>query len=130
MTTTVRSGIIRGDNRGFVTQVRARPAKVHGANPMIPETNLNSEPTFPFIRPVLHLAHQQPRSKNTVFVRSLVREVAGFAPYERRVMELLKNSKDKRARKLSKARIGSFSLAKKKVEELGNIIAAARRGAH
>ncbi|KAJ1926856.1 ribosomal protein L36 [Tieghemiomyces parasiticus] len=101
MTTTVRSGIIRGDNRGFVTQVRARPAKVHG-----------------------------PSSKNTVFVRSLVREVAGFAPYERRVMELLKNSKDKRARKLSKARIGSFSLAKKKVEELGNIIAAARRGAH
>jgi large subunit ribosomal protein L36e len=35
----------------------------------------------------------------------LIREVVGFAPYERRVMELLKNSKDKRARKLAKRRV-------------------------
>lgn len=39
------------------------------------------------------------------FVRSIVREVAGFAPYERRVMELLRNSKDKKARKLTKRRV-------------------------
>lgn len=38
-------------------------------------------------------------------MRSIVREVVGFAPYERRVMELLKNSKDKRARKLAKKRV-------------------------
>lgn len=30
------------------------------------------------------------------FVRDLVREVVGFAPYERRAMELLRISKDKR----------------------------------
>ncbi|CAG8606077.1 10138_t:CDS:2 [Paraglomus brasilianum] len=61
------------------------------------------------------------------FVRDVIREVAGFAPYERRVMELLKNSKDKRARKLAKKRLGTFTRAKRKVEELSNIIAESRR---
>ena len=32
-------------------------------------------------------------SQKTKFVRSVVREVAGFSAYERRVMELLRNSK-------------------------------------
>ncbi|CAJ0747742.1 14843_t:CDS:2 [Entrophospora sp. SA101] len=52
-------------------------------------------------------------SNKTKFVKDLIREVVGYAPYEKRVMELLKNSKDKRARK--------------KVEELSNIIAESRR---
>lgn len=33
------------------------------------------------------------QSQKTKFVRSVVREVAGFSAYERRVMELLRNSK-------------------------------------
>jgi len=41
-------------------------------------------------------------------VRSVVREVVGFAPYERRVLELLRNSKDKKARKLTKKRLGTL----------------------
>ncbi len=49
----------------------------------------------------------QKKSKRTTFVRSLIREVVGFAPYEKRVMELLKTSKDKRARKLAKKRVMS-----------------------
>lgn len=44
-------------------------------------------------------------SKRTAFVRDIVKEVAGLAPYERRVIELLRNSKDKRARKLAKKRV-------------------------
>ncbi|KAL2913776.1 ribosomal protein L36 [Polyrhizophydium stewartii] len=70
-------------------------------------------------------------SKRTKFVRDLVREVAGFAPYEKRVMELLKNSKDKRARKLAKKRLGTLRRAKRKIEDLSNVIAESRRtGAH
>ncbi|SAM09437.1 hypothetical protein [Absidia glauca] len=66
-------------------------------------------------------------SKRTTFVRSIVREVAGFAPYERRVMELIKNSKDKRAKKLTKKRLGTFLRSKKKIDELTNVIALSRR---
>ena len=38
-------------------------------------------------------------------VRELIREVAGFAPYEKRLMELLKVGKDKRALKLAKKKV-------------------------
>lgn len=75
-------------------------------------------------------------SKKTAFVREIVKEVAGYisappsfsaeyqyppeytkltkhhltrlAPYEKRVIELLRNSKDKRARKLAKKRVCLF----------------------
>ncbi|KAF5125974.1 60S ribosomal protein eL36 [Metarhizium brunneum] len=69
-------------------------------------------------------------SKRTAFVREVVKEVAGLAPYERRVIELLRNSKDKRARKLAKKRLGTFGRAKKKVDELQRVIAESRRAAH
>jgi hypothetical protein len=64
------------------------------------------------------------------FIRDLVREVSGFAPYERRIMELLKNSKDKRARKLAKKRLGTMRRAKRKVDELSNVLVESRRAAH
>ncbi|KAJ1988086.1 ribosomal protein L36 [Dimargaris cristalligena] len=101
MSVANRSGIILGDNHGHITQIRVLPKK-----------------------PSNKRVHNSQRS---LFVRSLIREVTGFAPYERRVMELLKNSKDKRARKLAKARLGTFLRAKRKVEELGNVIAESRR---
>lgn len=50
-----------------------------------------------------------------------------LAPYERRVIELLRNSKDKRARKLAKKRLGTFGRAKRKVDELQRVIAESRR---
>ena len=49
-------------------------------------------------------------SEKKTFVKSIIREVAGFSPYEKRVMELLRNSKDKKARKLSKKRVGVCSV--------------------
>ncbi|KAG5788573.1 hypothetical protein H9Q69_012364 [Fusarium xylarioides] len=69
-------------------------------------------------------------SKRTAFVREVVKEIAGLAPYERRVIELLRNSKDKRARKLAKKRLGTFGRAKAKVDELQRVIAEARRTGH
>ncbi|KAI1500111.1 ribosomal protein L36e [Biscogniauxia marginata] len=69
-------------------------------------------------------------SKRTAFVRDVVKEVAGLAPYERRVIELLRNSRDKRARKLAKKRLGTFGRAKRKVDELQRVIAESRRAGH
>lgn len=51
----------------------------------------------------------------------------GFAPYERRILELLKNSKEKRARKLAKKRLGTLLRAKRKIEELNAVIVESRR---
>ncbi|KAI9884733.1 MAG: 60S ribosomal protein L36 [Watsoniomyces obsoletus] len=69
-------------------------------------------------------------SKRTAFVREIVKEVSGLAPYERRVIELLRNSKDKRARKMAKKRLGTYGRAKRKVDELQRVIAESRRAAH
>jgi len=69
-------------------------------------------------------------SKRATFVREIVREVSGLAPYERRVIELLRNSKDKRARKLAKKRLGSFGRAKRKVDEMTKVITESRRAGH
>lgn len=46
--------------------------------------------------------------KRTKFVRDLVRDISGFAPYERRLLELLKISRDKRALKFAKARVSTL----------------------
>lgn len=53
-----------------------------------------------------------------------------LAPYERRVIELLRNSKDKRARKLAKKRLGTFGRGKRKVDEMTKVIAESRRAGH
>ncbi|MCJ1449649.1 MAG: 60S ribosomal protein L36 [Stictis urceolatum] len=101
---TERTGLVRGLNRGY--KISPRDAK-----PRISRSKG-------------HL------SKRTAFVRDVVKEVAGLAPYERRVIELLRNSKDKRARKLAKKRLGTFGRAKRKVEDLQNVIAESRRAGH
>lgn len=44
-------------------------------------------------------------TKHSKFIRDTIREVCGYAPYERRAMELLKVSKDKRALKFIKKRV-------------------------
>ncbi|CAN1150628.1 60S ribosomal protein L36-2 [Linum perenne] len=67
-------------------------------------------------------------SKRVHLVRNLIREVAGFAPYEKRITELLKVGKDKRALKLAKRKLGTHKRAKKKREELTTALRKMRSG--
>ncbi|RMJ28054.1 60S ribosomal protein L36 [Aspergillus sp. HF37] len=88
--------------------------------------------TTPLNTPKNRISRTKGRStRRTSFVRDIVREVAGLAPYERRIIELLRNTQDKRARKLAKKRLGTFTRGKRKVEDMQGVIAEARRvGAH
>eukprot|EP00877_Chromochloris_zofingiensis_P002667 jgi/Chrzof1/12400/Cz06g33040.t1 len=61
-------------------------------------------------------------SKKVKFVRDIVREVAGLAPYEKRVVELLKVGKDKRALKVAKRKLGTHLRGKRKREELAGVL--------
>ncbi|KAF7993914.1 hypothetical protein HCN44_011183 [Aphidius gifuensis] len=68
-------------------------------------------------------------TKHSKFVRNLISEVTGHAPYEKRAMELLKVSKDKRALKFLKRRLGTHIRAKRKREELGAVLVQMRKAA-
>merc|ERR1712189_96342 len=59
-------------------------------------------------------------STKAAFMRDLMREVTGFAPYEKRCMELLKLNKDKRALKFCKKRLGTHTRGKRKRENHSN----------
>lgn len=56
----------------------------------------------------MFIFYLQRQTKHSKFVRDLIREVTGHAPYEKRAMELLKVSKDKRALKFLKRRVREF----------------------
>merc|ERR1711974_123310 len=74
--------------------------------------------------------HRARKGKITVankMIRELIREICGFAPYERRCMEFLKISREKRALRFLKRRLGTHVRAMRKREELGQIISAQRR---
>merc|ERR1712007_412996 len=65
---------------------------------------------------------KKPLSKHLTTIKSVIREVAGFAPYERRIIELLKVGKDKRALKFAKKRLGTHVRGKYKREELAKLL--------
>merc|ERR1712087_367994 len=72
------------------------------------------------------------KSVRNGLVREVVREVAGFAPCERRMIELIKigsASTFKRALKLAKKRLGTHRRGKKKREEMGEAVAQMRKKA-
>jgi len=69
----------------------------------------------------------QVAGKRTKFVRNIISEVAGQAPYEKRVIELLKVGRDKRALKVCKRKLGTHLRAKKKREEMSNLLRKAKK---
>ncbi|KAI5069184.1 hypothetical protein GOP47_0015485 [Adiantum capillus-veneris] len=90
--TAPKSGLAVGSNKGHVVTKRELPAR--------PSSRKGKTGT------------------RTSFVRKLIREVVGLAPYEKRITELLKVGKDKRALKVAKRRLGTHLRAKKKREEM------------
>jgi hypothetical protein len=51
---------------------------------------------------------EQKLNNRVAFVREIIREVAGYSPYEKRTMELLKVGKEKRALKVLKNKLGAL----------------------
>ena len=82
-----------------------------------------------FITSQIKAVRVKKTTKKTL-VREVIREVAGFAPYERHMMELIKIGTSgtlKRAVKLAKARLGTQLRAKRKRDELVQALQNLRR---
>ncbi len=99
-----RTGMAAGLNKGFVVTRREMPQK----------------PSYTKGR----------QSKRNVLVKEVIREVVGYAPYERRMIELMKigsASTQKRALKLAKRRLGTHKRGTKKREEISEAVSQMRR---
>ena len=71
----------------------------------------------------------QALNKRVKLVREIVREVAGMAPYEKRILDVLKvggAGAEKKAYKLGKARLGTHKRSIKKREEIKQLWAKQR----
>merc|ERR1711918_269817 len=66
-------------------------------------------------------------SQKTKVAREIVKEVAGLAPYEKRIAELLRIGKDKRALKYAKQKLGTHIRGKRKREEIADILRKQRK---
>lgn len=76
----------------------------------------------PALTTASHVSPQR-ASKRVKFVREIVKEVAGLAPYEKRIIELLKVGKDKRALKVAKRKVSAGDASPE-----GHTVACVHRG--
>ena len=78
-------------------------------------------------------SHRKGKSHTRVkFVRQVIAEVAGLAPYERKMIEMIKTGipqKEKRAVKLARAKLGGLKRAQRKRDNMLSVIAAQRKRA-
>ena len=83
--------------------------------------------TFPFVSS--RLPSPQRISKRVSLARSIAREVTGLAPYERRILDMIKtggSAADKRIYKFAKRRLGSHKRALVKREDIKAVNSAQR----
>ena len=97
------SGIAVGLGKGHVTSKVENPTRGRAAYRKGITANLDSD--------VYRCA---PPTKRIKFIREIVLETSGFAPYEKRIMEILKIGKQKRALRFAKKRLGTHTRGMKK----------------
>ena len=98
-----KSGIFVGLNKGFVVKRapnawKNRPVTTKGRN-----------------------------SKRSLAVREIIREVAGFSPLEKKMLELIRtgiSTKEKKAVKTARAKLGTHKRALHKKMEMDNVVSA------
>merc|ERR1712085_121569 len=88
-----------------------------------PKTGLAKGPNKGHVVEPLPLRNKPSEKKGILgtkvnLARTVVREMVGFAPYERRCMDLLNQGFDKRALKFCKKRLGTHSRGKRKRVEM------------
>ena len=69
-------------------------------------------------------------SKRALAVREIIREVAGFSPLEKKMLEWMRTgiaAKDKKAVKHARAKLGTHRRACHKRDEMNDVIQAQRR---
>ncbi|KAK6587643.1 60S ribosomal L36 [Cryptosporidium xiaoi] len=106
MTSSISTGTVVGLNSGFIVTKRPKQPRPSSRKGKL--------------------------SARNALVKQVIREVAGFAPYEKRMMELLKvgsASTAKRAMRFARSRLGTERRAKKKRDELVDIIQQQRKRA-
>lgn len=68
--------------------------------------------------------------KRVAIVREVIREVAGLAPYEKKMIEMIRTgvaSKEKKAVKVARARLGTHHRAQIKRDEINDLIRAQKK---
>ena len=91
---------------------------------------------FIVTKPKVNLKKQKPSKrkgilgKRVALVREVIREVAGLAPYERKMMEMIRTgvaSKEKKAVRLARARLGTNKRAIRKRDEINELIRSQKK---
>ena len=102
-----RTGLFVGLNKGFiVTKPKVNPKKAKASY------------------------RKGKLGKRVALVREVIREVSGLAPYERKMIELIRTgiaTKEKKAVKLARQRLGTHRRAQHKRDEINELIRAQRK---
>ena len=102
-----RSGIFVGLNKGFI----------------VTKPKVNTRKLKP--------AYKKGKlGKRVSMIREIIREVSGLAPYERKMIEMIRTgvaSKEKKALRLARRRLGTHKRAQIKRDEINSMIRAQRK---